>query len=98
MKADARLIIIAVAVFFRLTPEELKSRTNARRIARPRQIAMFLVRELTDYSLPQIGSMFGGKHHTTVLYSIEKIRENLPRDERLSSFVERCRELACGPA
>ena len=48
-------------------------RTNSKAIAFPRQIAMYLVKQLTSASLPEIGRQFGGKHHTTVLHSINKI-------------------------
>ena len=66
----------AVAEHFRLQTTLLKAKSNARSIAVPRQIAMYLARELTGASLTEIGRAFGGKHHTTVLHSIQKI-ENL---------------------
>jgi chromosomal replication initiator protein len=66
-------IIRAVAERFALQPAQLKQKTNAREIAYPRQIAMYAIKELTTASLPEIGRAFGGKHHTTVLHSIQKI-------------------------
>ncbi|HZU28739.1 MAG TPA: chromosomal replication initiator protein DnaA [Bryobacteraceae bacterium] len=66
-------IIRAVADRFGLQPAQLKQKTNAREIAYPRQIAMYVIKELTTASLPEIGRAFGGKHHTTVLHSIQKI-------------------------
>jgi len=63
----------AVAEHFHLTLAQLKQRTNARHIAEPRQIAMYLAKDLAGASLPEIGRAFGGKHHTTVLHSIQKI-------------------------
>ncbi len=66
-------VLRAVADQFQLQPAQLKLKTNTQKIAYPRQIAMYLIKELTHSSLPEIGRMFGGKHHTTVLHSIHKI-------------------------
>lgn len=66
---------------FGLTLPQLKSKNNSRAVAYPRQIAMYLAKELTTASLPQIGREFGGKHHTTVIHSIKKIVE-LRKSER----------------
>ncbi len=68
-------ILKATADRFGLQPSQLKQRTNAQRIAYPRQIAMYLIKDLISASLPEIGRYFGGKHHTTVLHSIQKIDE-----------------------
>ena len=62
-------------------------KSNTRQIAYPRQIAMYLVKELTQASLPEIGRYFGGKHHTTVLHSVQKIEELRQRDEVLNSLI-----------
>jgi len=67
------LIVRAVAEKFSLQPSQLKLKTNVQNIAYPRQIAMYLCKELTQSSLPEIGRYFGGKHHTTVLHSVNKI-------------------------
>jgi len=64
-----------VADFYNLKVADLKSKTNSRNIAVPRQIAMYLCKTLTKASLPEIGREFGGKHHTTVLHSINKISD-----------------------
>jgi len=71
----------AVCQEFGLTLPQLKSRDNSRAIAYPRQVAMYLAKGLTPASLPQIGREFGGKHHTTVLHSINKI-ERLRKSDR----------------
>jgi chromosomal replication initiator protein len=63
----------SVGDHFGLPVAQLKQKTNAKQIAEPRQIAMYLARELTGASLPEIGRAFGGKHHTTVLHSVQKI-------------------------
>ena len=60
---------------------------DARRVAEPRQMAMFLCRELTDSSLPEIGREFGGKHHTTVLHSIRKIAGLRKSDPKHNNII-----------
>jgi len=63
----------AVGEHFGLQVAQLKQKSNTKRIAGPRQIAMYIARELTAASLPEIGRAFGGKHHTTVLHSFQKV-------------------------
>jgi chromosomal replication initiator protein len=65
----------AVAERFQIKQAQLKEKSNTKKIVFPRQIAMYLVKELTDASLPEIGRAFGGKHHTTVIHSINKIEK-----------------------
>ena len=68
-------IIKLVARHYGLKVSEIKSRSNAKQVAFPRHVAMFLCRKLTDMSLPEIGKQFNNKHHSTVKYSIDKIDE-----------------------
>jgi chromosomal replication initiator protein len=70
-----------VASHYKLTVEEIKSKNNSRAIAVPRQVAMYLCKRLTKHSYPEIGREFGGKHHTTVMHSFEKI-DKLTKDDR----------------
>jgi chromosomal replication initiator protein len=81
-----------VSEFYGLRPGELNSRSNARRITRPRQVAMFLCKELTPHSLPEIGRAFGGKHHSTVIHSVRKVKERMGADadlqRRVSNLLE----------
>jgi chromosomal replication initiator protein len=70
-----------------MQPAQLKMKSNTKQIAYPRQIAMYLVKELTHASLPEIGRYFGGKHHTTVLHSVTKIEDLRQRDEVLNSLI-----------
>lgn len=81
-------ILRGVAERFSLQPAQLKMKSNTRQIAYPRQIAMYLVKELTHASLPEIGRYFGGKHHTTVLHSVQKIDDLRQRDEDLNSLIQ----------
>jgi chromosomal replication initiator protein len=80
-------VLRAVASFFSLKPAQLKTKNNSRPIAVPRQIAMYLCKELTSQSLPQIGRDFGGKHHTTVLHSIRKIDALRKNNSEISAAV-----------
>ncbi len=72
-----------VAEYYKIRTSELLSSTRSRTIARPRQIAMSLAKELTNHSLPEIGSAFGGRDHTTVLYATRKIAELKESDHRV---------------
>lgn len=77
----------AVAASFRMSVEELVSKSNARQYSVPRQIAMFLCKRLTKHSYPEIGRAFGGKHHTTVIHSFEKIEALVATDHGLQKTV-----------
>lgn len=80
-------IVKAVAEKFALQPSQLKQKTNEQKIAYPRQIAMYLAKELTSASLPEIGKAFNGKHHTTVLHSVQKIENRRNLDPDLNSLL-----------
>lgn len=79
----------AVAEKFSLQQAQLKQKTNEQRIVYPRQIAMYLAKEMTPASLPEIGRWFGSKHHTTVLHSIQKIDKLRHRDQDLNSLLHK---------
>jgi chromosomal replication initiator protein len=76
-----------VADHFNLKISEIKARNNAKAVAFPRQIAMYLAKELTGASLPEIGKGFGGKHHSTVIHSIRKIDEQRKGDAELNRLI-----------
>jgi chromosomal replication initiator protein len=78
-----------VGEVFGIRAQDLKMRSNSRVIAFPRQVAMFLVKQLTSASLPEIGRQFGGKHHTTVLHSIHKIANQRQTDKELNKTINR---------
>ncbi len=86
---NSEMIIRAVATHFGLKPGQLKSKNNSRPISQPRQIAMYVCKELTSLSLPQIGRDFGGKHHTTVLHSIRKIDALRKKDSTISDALSK---------
>ncbi len=81
-----------VANYFKIKPADLKSKNNSRSISFPRQVAMYLCKNLTEQSLPSIGQTFGGKHHSTVIHAIRKVEEKRQADKDfdrlLRSFVE----------
>src|SRR6266851_1938679 len=83
------LIQKRVSEHFNLREQDLKVRSNTRAIAFPRQVAMYIVKQLTTASLPEIGRQFGGKHHTTVLHSIDKIEEMRRSDKDLNRVITR---------
>jgi chromosomal replication initiator protein len=81
----------AVAQNYRMTINELVAKSNARQYALPRQVAMYICKQLTKHSYPEIGRAFGGKHHTTVMHSVEKIESLVSTD---SSLRKRVREIS----
>jgi chromosomal replication initiator protein len=76
-----------VADFYQLKLADLKSRNNAKSVAMPRQIAMYLCKTLTRASLPEIGRSFGGKHHSTVIHSIRKVDLLRKRDRDFNNLI-----------
>lgn len=77
----------AVAANYKLTVDQLVARSNARQFSFPRQIAMYLCKKLTKHSYPEIGRAFGGKHHTTVIHSFEKIQSLSADDPGLQRLL-----------
>jgi chromosomal replication initiator protein len=78
----------AVASYFNLSIEDINSRKRTQKIVTPRQIAMYLSRMLMDVSLPDVGTFYGGRDHTTVIHSISKITSQLEKDEKLRLIME----------
>ena len=86
----------AVAENFAMRVSELKQKNNSRAVVVPRQIAMYLAKNLTEASLPEIGRQFGGKHHTTVMHSIGKIDELRRSDKDLNRTINKLQEILNG--
>lgn len=78
-----------VAEEFGTSLHDLKTKRRNKQIVLPRQVAMYLSRELTDLSLPEVGEQFGGKDHTTVLHSYKKIKEEIQSNPKLKERVEK---------
>jgi len=77
-----------VASHFKLTTADLNGRKRTQSIVFPRQIAMYLCRKIMDKSLPEVGNFFGGRDHSTVIHSCEKIAYELEIDEKLRLLVD----------
>src|SRR4051794_13691351 len=76
-----------VSDYYKLKLSDLKSKNNSKSIAMPRQIAMYLCKNLTHGSLPEIGRSFGGKHHSTVIHSIRKIEDMRQKDSNFNNLI-----------
>ncbi|OWA35740.1 chromosomal replication initiation protein DnaA [Saccharibacillus sp. O16] len=87
-----------VGEYYNLRMEDFKARKRTKAIAFPRQVAMYLSRELTDYSLPKIGEAFGGRDHTTVIHAHEKISHSIKNDQELSKVVHSLTEKIKNPS
>ncbi len=88
-KNDIAKIQKTVAEFFQISAEDIKSKKRSSNIAFPRQIAMYLCRKLTNESFPKIGTEFGGKDHSTVMHSVEKIEMEIKSNKDLAGIVEK---------
>jgi chromosomal replication initiator protein len=91
-----RKLIELVANAWNTSVDDLMGRDRSQKIAEPRQVAMYLLRQETDASLPQIGEVLGGRDHTTVMYAIEKITDVIERDDRLRTRVKQIRDQLYG--
>lgn len=92
LTASPQMIITAVAETFGLSVEELKGTSRRRDISNARQVGMFLMRQHTGLSLPKIGEEFGGKDHTTVLYSCEKVSDLQKSDPNIAQSLRQLRD------
>lgn len=85
---DITRIMEVVGEHYNVRPDDFLSKKRARTISFPRQVAMFLCRELTDMSLPRIGEEFGGRDHTTVMHAYDKIRGQIQENKDLKSILK----------
>ncbi len=81
-------ILRIVAAHYGLKVTDIKAKSNAKTIAFPRQVAMYMCKELTDLSYPEIGKIFNDKHHSTVMYSVQQIRKMLDADQQFARTVD----------
>jgi chromosomal replication initiator protein len=98
LRANERRVTIEeiqrkVAEHFNIKLAEMTSTRRARAVARPRQVAMYLAKQLTPRSLPEIGRKFGGRDHTTVMHAVKKIEELIATDNSLAEDVELLRRM-----
>ena len=89
IKVSVELIQKKVVEYFNIRLSDLKGKKRNRAVVYPRQIAMYLARDLTDYSLPEIGGFFGGRDHTTVLHSCEKVARDLKKNEGTKNLLNK---------
>lgn len=81
-----------VSRHFKIKVSDMESAKRTNNIAFPRQIAMYLCREMTDYSLPKIGNLFGGRHYTTVMHACDKIQDEMKQNESVAEVVKRLKK------
>jgi chromosomal replication initiation ATPase DnaA len=86
-ETEMTIVLSVVAEYFSLSVAELRESSRSRAVVLPRQIAMYLAKQMTTASLQEIGQEFGGKHHTTVMHSIAKIHEQRHVDKDLNRAV-----------
>ncbi len=89
---NIEMIQRVVAQHFHVTVADFKTKRRSKNLVLPRQVAMYLSRQMTDLSLPEIGVAFGGKDHTTVLYALRKIEEELSVNQNLKNIVKKVSE------
>ena len=85
-------VIAIVSKFYNISVPEIVSASRSRELVQPRQVAMYLIRQETDASLPEIGALLGGRDHTTVIHGVERIKERLEAEEQLRRDVMSVRE------
>jgi chromosomal replication initiator protein len=95
-KIESTQVLYAVAATFGVDAKELLGKDRSREIALPRQVAMYLMREEANFSLPQIGAALGGRDHTTIMYGCDKIADLIERDDRLRRQLIQIREQLYG--
>lgn len=83
------LIQRKVAEYFEIRPSDMTAKRRSRNVAYPRHIAMYLSREMTPLSYPEIGEEFGGRDHTTILHAYEKIKKDAKKDQKTKSLVDK---------
>jgi chromosomal replication initiator protein len=91
-RGSAAEIVKAVARHYGLKVAEIKSRNNSKQIAFPRQVAMYLCKKLTDLSYPEIGKQFNNKHHSTVMYAVDKVEQLRATDDDLDRVIRNLQE------
>ena len=77
-----------VCKHFRISLIDLYSKKRSRHVSRPRQIAMYLTKELTDHSYPEIGKFYGGKDHATVIHGVNKIKNLMINDIKIKKDID----------
>ena len=85
-------VIDYVSRYYQITPEDIRGKKRTKNIVFPRQVAMYLTRELTEMSFPKIGEYFGNKNHTTVIHAYEKITDEIETDIQLKNEINQLKQ------
>ncbi len=88
-KITVDLIQRKVAEYFEVRPSDMTAKRRSKSVAYPRHIAMYLSREMTDFSFPELGEHFGGRDHTTILHAYEKIKKDIKKDQKTKSMIDK---------
>ena len=91
-KNDVHRIQKIVSEYFQISVEDIRSKKRSSNISFPRQIAMYLCRVMTSESFPKIGIEFGGKDHSTVMHSVEKIETEIKQNKDLANIIEKLKK------
>ena len=91
-KNDIHRIQKIVSEYFQITVDDIRSKKRSSNISFPRQIAMYLCRAMTNESFPKIGTEFGGKDHSTVMHSVEKIENEIKVNKDLANIIEKLKK------
>ena len=83
------LIQKKVAEYFDIKPSNMKTKKRTRQVAYPRHVAMYLAREMTDLTLPEIGEYFGGRDHSTVIHAVGKIDSDLKKNQNVKNLIQK---------
>ena len=85
---DLDTIIRVTAEYFNISPYDIKGKKRTKSVVLPRQIAMYIARRITDFSTTEIGYEFGGRDHTTVMHSVQKVEMMIQNDVTLSNSIQ----------
>ena len=91
-KDDVHRIQKIVSEYFQISVEDIRSKKRSSNISFPRQIAMYLCRTMTTESFPKIGTEFGGKDHSTVMHSVEKIENEIKVNKDLANIIDKLKK------
>ena len=80
-------IVEEVARTFNVTPEEIKSSNRRANLSKARQIAIYLVKDITNMSMEQIGNEFNGRHHSTIVYTCQQVEKNMEFDPKVKEMI-----------
>jgi chromosomal replication initiator protein len=93
MNVTIPMIQKVVADYYKISSEDLRARSHTRQVLVPRQVAMYLCKSLTRKSYPEIARQFGGKHHTTVIHSVEKITQLMNSDPQIENTIKKLTDI-----